>query len=188
MLKKSLPIMLLVGLLVLVFPLVVAAQGGRPPVTGPRFGLEAAGDMAWQGAQRGGWHAGSFSLTDATAQVTGLTVEEVIAALQDGQTFADIAASAGVTSQVIADVLLEARAEALTQAVSDGRFTQEQADTMLETMSTHLLERLDTAWEPRGPDSGYALNGVRPQNGGGMEPGRGLHRGAGAGDCPNVQP
>ncbi|OQA12284.1 MAG: hypothetical protein BWY63_03771 [Chloroflexi bacterium ADurb.Bin360] len=214
MLKKSLPVLLVVGLLALAFPLMVAAQGGQPPAAAPRAAQAATGNtlpgntlpgnalpsgMAMRGAQRGGWLTGGVSLVDATAQATGLTVAEVIAALQEGQTYADIATEAGVSPQAIVDVMLEVRAETLSQAVSEGRLTQEQADAMLATMATDLLAQVNAPWEARGAGSGAALTGAQPQDGSGYRGGNTGTRGRGAagaqgagrsnaGDCMLLQP
>lgn len=189
MLKKAFPVMLVLGVLMLAFPLLVAAQGGQPPAAAPRAGQATTSGAAWRGAQRGGWLTGGVSLVDATAQATGLTTAEVIAALQGGQTYADIAASAGIAPQAIVDVILDVRAAALAQAVADGRFTQEQADTMLATMATDLLAQLSAPWEAKGAGNGYALEGAQPRNGagyrGGNVQGRGQQRGAASVNCLN---
>jgi hypothetical protein len=96
-----------------------------------------------------GWGMHGFSLVDATAEVTGLTVEDVIAALQEGQTFAQIAEGQGVDPQAIVDAFLADREAALQEAVNEGRLTQEQADQMLEEMAEHVSERLEQVWAPR---------------------------------------
>ncbi|MEJ5309356.1 MAG: hypothetical protein WHX52_06260 [Anaerolineae bacterium] len=171
MLKKSLLSVLLVASVLLVFPLVVSAQQGQPPAQAPQYG----GGYGRRGG--GGWMGGGVSLVEATAEATGLSVEEVIAALQGGQSFADIASGAGVTLEAIADVAVAQRAEALKQAVADGRFTQEQADTMLASMKTHLLEQLNAEWTPGGA--------------GGRAGGQGASRGRGGmrgGNRQNVNP
>lgn len=190
MVKKSLLVLGMISVLALAFPLLVAAQGGQPPATAPRQGQTAASAMAWRGAQRGGWLTGGVSLVEATAQATGLTVAEVIAALEGGQTYADIAAEAGVTPQAIVDVVLEVRAAALAQAVAEGRFTQEQMDTMLATMAADLLAQLNAPWEPQGAGNGAALDGSQLQSGtayhGGNLQGRGQRGNAEV--CPALQP
>lgn len=191
MLKKSLPVLLVVGLLALAFPLMVAAQGGQPPAAAPRAAQALPGNalpsgMAMRGAQRGGWLTGGVSLVDATAQATGLTVAEVIVALQEGQTYADIATEAGVSPQAIVDVMLEVRSEALAQAVSEGRLTQEQADAMLATMATDLLAQVNAPWEARGAGSGAALTGAQPQDGSGYRGGNAGTRGRGAAGAPGA--
>lgn len=183
MLKKSLPIVLVLGLLMLAFPLWTAAQDGQPP-DAPLSG------NAWRGARGGRMHGGGLNPVEATAQVTGLTPVEVVAALQAGQTFADVAVTAGFTAQDIVDVVIEARAEMLAQAVTDGRLTQAEADAKLVEMETTLVEHMSAPWEPRG-----AGNGLRPQDGTGMGQ-RGGMRGRGqmgggcsaTCNCGDVQP
>jgi len=91
---------------------------------------------------------------DATAEATGLTVDEVIAALQEGQTFAQIAEAQGVDPQAIADAFLADREAALAEAVNEGRLTQEQADQMLEEMTEHVSEHLEQSWTPRSFEGG----------------------------------
>jgi hypothetical protein len=96
-----------------------------------------------------GWGMRGFSLVDAAAEVTGLTAEEVITALEEGQTFAEIAEAEGVDPQTIADAFLAEREAALEEAVADGRLTEEQADLMLEQMAEHVSEQLEESWMPR---------------------------------------
>ncbi len=191
MLKKSLPVVLLLGLVMLALPLTAMAQE-LPPEAAPRFGMLAEGEPGGRGMRGFRFRGGGINPVEATAQVTGQAPADVIAALQDGQTFADVAEGAGVTLQAIADVIMAARAEALAQAVTEGRFTPEQADAMLEQMSEHLLDRLNAPWEPRHAGNGYALEGAQPRNGmgfrGGNAQGRGMMRGADAANCPNAQP
>lgn len=170
MLKKGLAIVLLVASVLLVFPLVVSAQQGQPPAQTPLY----QGGRGRHGGSNG-WMGGGMSLVEATAEATGLSVEDVVAALQGGQSYADIASGAGVTLQAIADVAVAQRAEALKQAVADGRFTQEQADTMLASMKEHLLEQLNAEWTAGGMGN--------PSGGQGMRGGRG-----GRGVRPNYNP
>ncbi len=182
MLKKALPVVMLVALLAMAFPLVVGAQEGNPPDGAARPGMMVGGGFANRGVRRGGLLTGGVSMVDATAQVTGMEVADVIAALRDGKTFADLA-----DPQAIVDEMIAARSEALAQAVAEGRLTQEQADEMLDRMSADLLERTEAVHTPRGAGNGYALEGARPQDGagfrGGNGQGRGMRRGSGAGPC-----
>ncbi len=140
----------LVGALVVLLGAVgvAYAQGPQPPVGDrPFYGSESC-DRAGQTARGWGWGRRGFSLVDATAEVTGLTEDEVIAALQEGQTFAQIAEAQGVDSQALVDAFLADREAALEQAVTDGRLTQEQADWMLDEMAEHVSERLAQPWTP----------------------------------------
>ncbi len=176
MLKKGLAIVLLIASVLLVFPLVANAQQGQPPAQAPQYG----GGYG----RHGGWMGGGMSLVEATAEVTGLSVADVVAALQNGQSFADIASGAGVTLEVITDVAVAQRAEALKQAVADGRFTQEQADTMLASMKEHLLEKLNAEWTSGGASnpSGQGMRGGR----GGMRSGRGVRPNYNPVTCPQA--
>lgn len=164
MLKKSLAIIGLVASVLLVFPLVVGAQEGQPPADAPFY----QGGRGRRGGGNG-WMGGGISLVEATAEATGLTIEDVVAALQGGQSYADIASGAGVSLQAIVDVAVAQRTAALEEAVAEGRFTQEQADTMLASMAEHLLEQLNAEW---------TAGGMGGRSGGqGMSRGRGGMRG-----------
>ena len=158
------------------------AQGRKPPLDSsqpfykgtPYRGCEMSGELSmWQA----GWGMSGYSLVDATAEATGLTVDEVIAALQDGQTFAQIAEAEGIDPQVIVDAFVAERAALLEQAVADGRLTQEQVDLMLEAMAEHLIEQLESSWMrlPEGAAGTW----------GGRTGGRGMSRGGMRGAMPS---
>ncbi len=192
MLKRNLIVVLLVGLLALAFPQLVGAQAGRPPEAAPQWGRTTEDGNGGRQARRGGWMTDRVSMLEATAQATDMTVAEVVTQLRDGQAYSEVATGAGTTAQAIVDVMLDVRAEALTQAVTDGRFTQEEAAAMLARMATDLLAQTSAPFEPRGAGEGHALNGTSPRDGagyrGGNAHGRGLQRGSAAGDCINIQP
>ena len=148
----------LAGALVVLLGTVGAAyaQGPQPPVGDcPFYGSDHGGQMG------GGWGWGrrGSSLVDVTAEATGLSEDEVIAALQEGQTPAQVAEAQGVDSQALVDAFLAGREAALEQAVSDGRLTQEQVDQMLAEMSDHLSERVTQPWTPRSFGAGRMGHG-----------------------------
>ena len=149
---------------------VAYAQGPQPPLDDRPFCNDGSCDC--DGQMVGGLSFGmrGFSLVDATAEATGLTVDEVIAALQEGQTFAQIAEDQGVEPQAIVDAFLADRQAALEQAVADGRLTQEQADEMLAEMTEHVSERLDETWTPQSFGGGRMGRGGSE---GGTQPGTG---------------
>ena len=62
------------------------------------------------------------------ATALGLTVDELEARVDAGETLADIALSLGFDYTAISDMLAQARSDALAQAVADDLITQEQAD------------------------------------------------------------
>lgn len=103
--------------------------------------------------------AGGYSLVDATAAATGLAETAIVAALEGGQTFAQIAEAQGVDPQAIVDIFLAGREEALREAVAEGRLSQEQAERMLEEMAEHVSEHLDQSWTPRLRGEGWMRKG-----------------------------
>jgi len=62
------------------------------------------------------------------AAALGITPEELTARLDSGETFSEIALSLGFDQTSVMDMMTQARADALAQAVADGLITQEQAD------------------------------------------------------------
>ena len=149
---------------------VAYAQGPQPPLDDRPFCNGGSCDCG--GQMVGGLSFGmrGFSLVDATAEATGLTVDEVITALQEGQTFAEIAQAQGVEPQAIVDAFLADRQAALEQTVADGRLTQEQADQMLAEMTEHVSERLNETWTPQSFGGGRM---GRSGSQGGAQPGTG---------------
>ena len=151
----------LAGALVVLLGAVGAAyaQGPQPPVGDRPFYGSGDCDRAGQTAGGWGWGRRGSSLVDAVAEATGLTEDEVVATLQEGQTPAQIAEAQGVDSQSIVDALLADRKAALEQAVTDGRITQEQMDWMLDEMAEHVSEHLTQPWTPHSPGAGRMGHG-----------------------------
>jgi len=112
------------------------------------------------------------SLVAVAAEELGMTVDELLAELKDGKSIADVAQEEGVDPQAIADAFLAQRAEALAQAVENGRITQEQADQMLEHMTEEVQEHLEESFPFGGGRTGcwsHAPGGSRHD---GARPGR----------------
>jgi len=63
-----------------------------------------------------------------TADVLGMTVEELEAAREEGTHLPELAEEAGVEMSVLTDAMEQAKADALQGAVDSGLITQEQAD------------------------------------------------------------
>lgn len=82
------------------------------------------------------------------AAALGLTVEELDAAYDDGNTVWDIAQEQGLTSEEFSALMFDARSTALEQAVTDGSITQEQADWM----QSRWTEMQESGF---GPGSGF---------------------------------
>jgi len=73
------------------------------------------------------------------ADLLGMSVEDLTAALKDRQTLEEIVTEHGKTMADVATVLYDTAVEKLNQAVADGKITQEQADTIEQ----RLAERRD---------------------------------------------
>jgi hypothetical protein len=116
---------------------------------GPRFGMGPGG-----GHGMFGWGGPQNSPIAIAAEKLGMTREELIAELQAGKTVADVAKEKDVALETIVEAIMAPRAERLAQLVTDGKLTQEQADTMLATMRANITTRLSEKWSPRGP--GYS--------------------------------
>jgi hypothetical protein len=120
-----------------------AEAGSGPGMMGGGFG---PGMMMGRGLGRGfglGMMGDSEdSLIAVAADKLGMTVAELQTQLEDGKTIADLATEKGVDLQTIVDAFLATRQEALSQAVTDGRITQAQADQMLENMRQMVEDHL----------------------------------------------
>jgi hypothetical protein len=78
----------------------------------------------------------------AVAEATGLTEDEIIAQLRDGNSLLDILDAEGVDSQAVIDSITEQANAAIDQAVADSKLTETQADFLkdrLPTMIDHML-------------------------------------------------
>ena len=69
------------------------------------------------------------------AEAFGLTVEELQAKLDAGETIYSIAEAQGMTLAQFREMMTQVRTDAINQAVADGLITQAQADWMLERMA-----------------------------------------------------
>jgi uncharacterized protein (DUF433 family) len=86
-----------------------------------------------------------------TAEMTGLSEDEVVAALQEGQTIAELAESQNLEPEAIVEAALTEAESRLQEAVDNGRLTEEQMEQMLQRLAEELPEWLEQPWEPRGP-------------------------------------
>ena len=108
---------------------------------------------------------GAGVVSDAIAELLGMTQEEIYAERLEGKTLSEIAAEQGVTDQQLIDAMLAGQQEVIAQAVADGRLTQEQADWMLAKMEAMAPYKISN---PFGPGGMHAAGGMT----GGMRGGR----------------
>lgn len=92
-----------------------------------------------------------YSAVRILAEETDLTVVEIIEELRTGKSIADVASEHGVALNTIVDQMVDARAERLQDLIDDGYLTQQEADTVLNTMRSRITERLQEPWETKSP-------------------------------------
>lgn len=144
--------LLLVSLIVAVAVLALGTAGyayaqSQQPNSGT-YGPGMMGGRGGRGMMGGGY--GMFGYTDEDgdgygpmhdymlagfAEAFGLSVEELQAQLDAGETMYTIAEAQGLTFEEFQALMIEVRTEALNQLVADGVITQEQADWMLSRMA-----------------------------------------------------
>ena len=104
-------------------------------------GVGTGSGSGWMGGRgsRGGMGAGNMGTGDgilhdymiaALAEELNIPVADLEARLEQGETMAQIAVSTGLTIDQFRTLMVEARTQAIEQAVADGTLTQEQADWM----------------------------------------------------------
>ncbi len=73
-----------------------------------------------------------------------MTSDDLSTQLKSGKTLADLATEKGVTLQVVQDAIRAARkadfTTQITQAVTDGKMTQDKADWLLEGLNKGYLD------------------------------------------------
>ena len=189
--KKTLVIVAtIVGVVLLGNVLIASAQGGNggywpmgPGMMGATgnytgslpFGPGVPGGMMGRGhgmlsgymMAAGGMHEQVWS---AIAEKLGMSYDELVAAIQNGQTIQQLAEAKGVSLEDLKQAALDAMRTALAELVKQGVLTQEQADWMLDRMDSMPMFNFG---------SGFGLSGCHGgQTGpGGMMGGWGRGRG-----------
>lgn len=78
----------------------------------------------------------------AAAEAIGVSGEDLRAALEAGDTIADVAEANGVAPQDVIDALVDASAERLDAKVADGRLTQAEADEKLADKAERISNKV----------------------------------------------
>ncbi|WP_104527989.1 hypothetical protein [Blastococcus saxobsidens] len=112
---------------------------------------EVAGTLGEAGIGRGGHHGGGGLSLAAAATALDMTEDELRTALEpEGTTLAEVAEAEGVPVGDLVAALVQAREERVTQAVEDGRLTQEEADEVLADVEERVTERVNSEAPARG--------------------------------------
>jgi hypothetical protein len=90
-------------------------------------------------------------LVEETAQILGIEVREVIGALEDGQSLAQIAEANGMAVDDYKAALTAAVQAKLAEAVENGRITQERADAMIEKFNETVDRIINHVPDDDGP-------------------------------------
>ncbi len=96
------------------------------------------------------------AMIEVYAQALGISVNDLNTRLANGETMAQIAASAGLTVEQFSALMVNARTQAIAQAVQEGTLTQAQADWMLQRSNGRLANGAGTA-----TGTGHAARGTR---------------------------
>ena len=119
---------------------------------------------------------GATTPAGIVSALTGKTVEAVTAERTAGTTYGTIAQEAGKLEEFKTETLV-LKKSMLDQRVKDGNMTQEQADTMYESMKTNQATCDGTGSAGMGQKSGMGFGqGAGGRSGGGM--GRGMNTGS----------
>ncbi len=144
----------------------------------PRFDGACPYGGACGGAGMGGHMMGGYgyqgALPELLAEALDMTVDELVAALSDGQTVAELAEAQGLDLADVAAAVVAPHVERVQQAVADGYLTQEQADWMIEEMTEHMAYRLENFGLGQG---GFGGGGCGMTGGGSFGNSRGSTRG-----------
>jgi DNA-binding IscR family transcriptional regulator len=113
-------------------------------------------DMPARG-ERG--HKGGAGL-EVAAQALGMTADELHAALDGGQTLAQVASDKGVNVQVVVDALVASATNHINEEVASGEITQAQADQKLAELSQRVTDRVNNPRPEGGPRGGHGPKGA----------------------------
>lgn len=98
---------------------------------------------------RGGMMFGGGAGSKVVQELLGMTHEEIHAALDSGQTLAQLAESKGVTQADLVAALVAEATERIDQAVADGRIDEARATEMKTDLETRIAERVASIHEAR---------------------------------------
>jgi hypothetical protein len=104
-------------------------SGDGPLLAGPGFGHHERGAM--------------FRGLDAAARYLGLSEDQLHAQLQNGKSLADIAKAKGKSVDGLTKAIVDDAKAKLDDAVSSGRLTQSQADSILAGLKEHVTDLIN---------------------------------------------
>ena len=108
-----------------------------------------------------------FRNADTVAETLGLTVDELQAARQAGQSLAEVAAEQGVDVDTLVQAIVDDIETHLADEVTEGDLTQEEADARLADVEQRVTHQVNTTpgEGDRGPGGPRGPRGPRPAPG-----------------------
>jgi hypothetical protein len=82
-------------------------------------------------------------MSDAIANLLGMSQEEIQTERESGKSIAEIAQEKDITEQILVDSMLEAKTQRFQEAVTNGYLTLEQADERLEWMKEKIEGKME---------------------------------------------
>lgn len=161
-------------------------QGGEQGQTQGRDGSPGVVPFRGMGFRDMGMGRGLAGPLQSVSALLDMAPQQIVQAMANGQTLAEIGASKGVSQQQLVDAIVAPQKERVEQAVAAGNLSQEQADAIIKGM-TYVAEALVRgeagAWPHDGtfggasrtiptPGQGYGSQGYGSR-GYEMMPGRG---------------
>ncbi|WP_051273741.1 DUF2680 domain-containing protein [Desulfotruncus alcoholivorax] len=116
--------------------------------SGKGFGFGELGPVK----KSGNFFAREGRSLDNIANVLGITVDELKTELQNKK-MQDIVTAHGLTFEEFQQKMLQIKKDAISQAVTDGKLTQEQADKILQNMENRHNRTNQTAPDNTGDDN-----------------------------------
>lgn len=104
------------------------------------------GPMHGRGGMMGGWMMDGKTMLNVVADTLGLTIDELLAKLNQGISIAELAEERGIDVETLIRSVSEAHAQALQEAVDEGWMTQDQADWMQGNMAAMIATHVNQAW------------------------------------------
>jgi hypothetical protein len=92
-----------------------------------------------------GHHAGPFGGLDAAASYLSLTDAQLRTQLESGKSLADVAKAQGKTVDGLVQALVNAAKKKIDAAVTAGRLTQTQADSILADLKSRVTDFVNGA-------------------------------------------
>ncbi len=118
---------------------------------------ETAEDAERVHAHDMGSRGGRFLASQAVEELTGLDREAIREGFADGQSLADQAEAAGVSTEDLVSGLVSEATERIEAAVAEGNLTQAEADEKLADIESRVSERVTVVPDPTGRTGGRGL-------------------------------